>query len=289
MGGGSGETSMAEENTGPEQANPAPTAVPEKPEEAQNADIAQSADERQEQDAEPTETIPKRAKALTKEDVSDILTGLLADMRGTQKGWLAAFGFSHIEARFDRILAECLQLQKELPGIEDQSKELIDFQARVYKLEAKFNRLRIRFALFPCLFIALAVLVGGGLLLVHSGLLDYLKDSLRIRNVMRHIMLGVAGALLYLLTSLMTSLIARSERQPGGSNVSLAAVRFLLAVLVPVVIVMVVFNTAGEAKSLGKLWKSPEVLSFLCGYSATLVVEALNKLVDKARVMIRSL
>jgi len=223
-----------------------------------------------------------------REELSQSLGQLLGRMRSNQTGWLARFGYSYAERRFGDILDKCVKLQKELPEVVDDTEAMLDFRTRVYDLEATYNRLRFRLVLIPSFLVISAAIVGMGAVVIHSGLSDYIQDKLEIRRVMRYIFLAIAGAALYMLTSVM-SRQSSSERDGHTVSSGVILVRILIAIVVPTIIVMLTFEKGGGALKLGQLWKSPGVWAFLCGYSSKIVIMALNKVVEKVSKMIESL
>src|SRR5262249_49778918 len=100
----------------------------------------------------------------------------------------------------------------------------------------------------------------------------------------RLISLGLMGAFLYFATSMLALAEGKTMRFARLLDFS---IRILLAVLVPILLVVLLFKPDGTRKELSVL--SPEVLSFVCGYSAKLVIELLAKLVEKGSKMIAAI
>ena len=97
--------------------------------------------------------------------------------------------------------------------------------------------------------------------------------------------LGIAGAFVYL----ATSLLANIQSQSGDTQLKHIldiAIRLSLAIVVPIILVVLFFNPDG---TIGELTITPELMSFACGYSAKLVVDIFNKIVEKASDMIKAI
>lgn len=101
--------------------------------------------------------------------------------------------------------------------------------------------------------------------------------------------LALAGAALYMSTSLIGDLSPESGGKRQRFTVGIVAMRFLVALVVATILVMLTFKKTGAPLKLAQMWKSPEMLSFVCGYSANLIVLAANKFVEKISTMIKAL
>jgi len=224
-----------------------------------------------------------------KEQLGQSLGNLAHRMRQNQTGWLAHFGFSYLDKRFGELRNACQELQIEFLALSDDALALVQFRGKIDSLEASYNRQRFRLVQVPS-FIAVAaasvVIVSA---VLHSGLFDHLQDKLEIRRVMRFVLMAVAGALLWGLTSAMSR---RESATPGGlQEATFFSVleRILIAIIVSTIIVMLTFKKDGVPLKLGQIWKSPEMWSFLAGYSCRIIILALNKVVEKVSKMIESL
>ncbi len=240
----------------------------------------------------PTTTasgLPTPDKTVQQEDPSLSLAALAERMRRDQVGWLANFGISFIDRRFRLLRDQCRSLQTQVAGLPDDRASRLNFQSSVDDLEASYNRLRFRLVEVPSFLFMVVAIAVIGFAVFHSGLIDYIQDKLEIRRLMRYVAMAIAGALLWSLTSLMSR---RRSRRPGHEDdisIGSVLVRALIAIVVPTIIVILTFKKGGAPLSFGQMWKSPEVWSFLAGYSCQLIILALNKLVEKVTKMIESL
>lgn len=216
------------------------------------------------------------------------LSALSDRMRRNQTGWLANFGFLHLDERFRNLRDACQELQIALLALPDDTKSLLRFRSRIDDVEASYNRLRFRLVLVPSFIVIAAVLVAIGLAVFHSGLIDYVQDKMEIRRVMRFVLMAVVGAFLWGLTSLMSHRDSDSTKASKGVTFGSVFIRVLIAIVVPTILVMITFKKDGTPLKFGQIWKSPEAWSFLAGYSCQIIILGLNKLVEKVTKMIES-
>ena len=121
----------------------------------------------------------------SRELVGRQLSGLVNRMRLNQTGWLAHFGYSYAERRFRDLRDKGKELQKEFSRLGDDGDEILVFQTKVDEIEAAYNRLRFRLVFLPTLVVIGAGIVALGMLFGHSGVLDWIKDKLEIKRLMR--------------------------------------------------------------------------------------------------------
>lgn len=252
--------------------------------------VEQASAEAESPDSVPADSGGEAQDRLDPKEVLSQSVGKLADrMRRTQTGWLAHFGFFHVDERFRELRNACKELQIELLTLSDDPQDLLNFQSKIDDLEATHNRLRFRLIEAPSAIVIAAVSVAIGLAVYHSGLIEYLQDKLELKRVMRYVLMAVAGALLWGLTSIMSRGESAKSADSGHVSFSSILVRVLIAIVVPTIIVMLTFKKDGTPLKLGQMWKSPEIWSFLAGYSCQIIILVLNKLVDKVTKMIESL
>jgi hypothetical protein len=224
-----------------------------------------------------------------KEQLGKSLGNLANRMRQNQTGWLAHFGFSYLDKRFGELRNACQELQAEFLALSDDAPALLQFRGKIGDLEASYNRLRFRLVQVPSFLAVAAASVIIGSAVLHSGIFDYVQDKLEIRRVMRFVLMAIAGALLWGLTSAMSR---RESATPGDLQEATffsVLVRILIAIIVSTIIVILTFKKDGVPLKLGQIWKSPEMWSFLAGYSCHIIILALNKVVEKVSKMIESL
>ncbi|MFC1835533.1 hypothetical protein ACFL2Q_12475 [Thermodesulfobacteriota bacterium] len=292
---------MEQKNSTVDPTTEKPETVPAKPEAEKTSDKPSSPETKVPGPAKPPEQAklpgppkppeqpkPVEKKLTPKEELGGSLSLLADRMRANQTGWLAHFGYSYAEGRFAGALDECVTLQKELAKLPDDPEAILDFQARVDKVEAHYNRSRFRLVQVPSFVIILAATVAVVAIFAYSGLFDYIQDKLEIRRLIRYVLLAVTGAALYLLTSAMSRMSRGSAGEADSVSVGPIFVRIAIAIIVPTIIVVVTFKKDGQALKFQEIAKSPDLWSFLCGYSCNIVIQGLNKVVEKVSKMIDS-
>ena len=245
-----------------------------------------------EQQGDPTEDSPAEAPEPTlspRELTGQQLDELVERMRSNQTGWLAHFGYPYAERRFRNLRDNGKELQREFAKLTDDHEEVLEFQTKVSDLEASYNRSHFRLVAFPTTLVVGCAIVGIGIAIHGTGLLDWIQDKLEIKRLMRFVFLALAGAALYMSTSLIGDLSPESETKRQRLTVWIVIMRFLVALVVATILVMLTFKKSGAPLKLAQMWKSPEMLSFVCGYSANLIVLAANKFVEKISTMIKAL
>jgi hypothetical protein len=261
-----------------------------KPEaEPQTAVVDSEAEDRGEESttgAEPEKPLPETVDP--KEALNRSLIQLASRIRSNHTGWLALYGYSYAEKQFQRIRDDCTELRKQILTLSEDEGALLEFQGRMDDVEASYNRLRFRLVVIPSSIVIGLAAVVIGFLVMHTGLLDYIQDKLEIRRLMRYVLMAVAGAVLWSLTSIMSK--QHVGTSPDSRHVPLGhiLIRVLIAIVVPTILVILTFKKDGAPMKLVDIWKAPEAWSFLCGYSVQVVITALNKLVDKVTKMIES-
>ena len=221
---------------------------------------------------------------VTKEALKDELDQMLTGIRERPPGLALVFSLPVVRRRLQEVAAECINLQIELVDASDDPTGLLQLQKKVIQLEHDYSRAKTFVVVMPAvLLLYVAVpLTWFGITSLDIG--GFIKTTLGVEAPEKLITLGIAGAFLYLATSLLHRTAEISDKQVAG--IVNFSVRLLMAVVVPIVIVTIFFTAEGKAKD---LTLSPELLSFACGYSAKLVIDLFNKIVEKATNMIQAL
>jgi hypothetical protein len=192
----------------------------------------------------------------------------------------------------ERLSPECMALKKrvlETPDDADAFPEITDECCNL-KLRMNENIAQARlFSVIAGMYVAVPMAMG----IIY---LIYMKTGISgifgIDLPPKLIAYSILGAFVYL----STLFLAPREKEPEQGNLILhmpaspAAnfpARLFLALAVPVVLVGMFLDGDGNLKT--ELEATPELLSFGCGYSAKLVVDVFNKLVEKASKMIEAL
>jgi len=219
---------------------------------------------------------------VNKEDLIKRLDTLIDDTRNRQGGIAAMFG--GLIRTVSDISGEAIDLEKEIAEASDDVGSVLEKYKRVLELEGRFRRQVVRLTLLPATLLVYFVAVGLFFLLRYVDLSTFVQKTLGVQAPGKLISLGVSGAFIYL----TTSLLSRSEAS-GPSQFSAVlnfSLRLLLAIVVPILLVVLFFNSDGSLK---KLTVNVELLSFACGYSAKLVVDLLAKIVEKGSKMIAAI
>jgi len=187
--------------------------------------------------------------------------------------------------RFGEIIDKCIDLQKELAS-KDESLELFDLQKKFYSIEAEYKNLRGYLMLMPSVMVLYI-----GIFLIYAAIRwieipKFIKETLGVEAPEKLITFGIAGAFVYLATFLLTKLETITEGDTQFVAIANFTIRLSLAIVVPIILVALFFTNEGE---FGEVKISPELLSFACGYSAKLVVDFFNKIIEKCTKMIETI
>lgn len=226
---------------------------------------------------------------LTREQIQADLDKLVEQLR-SPSGLLGSL--IRAQPRSDMLLTECAKLYRQVSAL-PQGADTWDDSLQLFKLERRvsaFRALRILGPAVLAIYLPLIALFFGLRYLNLPTLLQtFTKDVLKVDAPGRLITFGIAGALVYLATSVLAYL-HRPERQNDPIRaIGDFSIRLLLAIVVPIILVSLFFTDSvatSDAPMAAKLRLSPELLAFICGYSAKLVVDVLNKLVEKGGKMI---
>jgi hypothetical protein len=184
------------------------------------------------------------------------------------------------------LLEDSIELMSRLSRLDD--KEIIDVE--IYKkyidIEKKFKdilSLTITLPLFVVIAVAMTLIV---FVLKNIEAFSFVANYFfGINAPERLITLGILGSLTYLFTSVINKQECGTLSGPSWAIFTFI-VRLVISIVVPVVLVILFFAHDGSIKSL-KI--TPELLSFGCGYSAKLVIDILNKIIQKCTSIINSL
>lgn len=214
-------------------------------------------------------------------DLKEILESVIQEVRSPPP-YVSYFPLlPNTRERFEALIDRCIDCQKKLKGVDVESNEYLDLQKEVLQIESDFRSTRAKLLFMPGFTV---VYIGGAVLVYLFAYIDvpgFIKDTLGVDAPEKLITLGVAGAVLYLATSVLTAM--ESSKDSQGVGAMKFGLRLLLAIVVPIVIVSLFFDSEGSVR---ELQLSPELLSFACGYSATLVIDLFNKIVEKGSKMI---
>src|SRR5512135_1438227 len=116
--------------------------------------------------------------------------------------------------RSDALTKRCIELYKEVAALPPNA-ETSELSPRFYELEADYKRFRARLIMLPALF----AIYGGSSLFVAAihqiNIVGFIKDVLRVDAPERLVTFGIAGAFLYLATSLLAHF---NEKGAGASK-----------------------------------------------------------------------
>lgn len=220
----------------------------------------------------------------TKKEINDVLEGLIADLRARSGGMSVITPLP--SSRITDLIDECVDAQVKLLDLVDESKEILAFKKEVLALEARINRRRIILVTMPAILVLYLGIWGMFAVISLVDVPKFIKDTLGVEAPTKLITLGIAGALVYLSTSLMSYFSDGSDSIRQFAAVAKFTIQLFLAVIVPVILVALFFTQTGE---IAELKVSPELISFACGYSAKLVIDIFNKFVEKVSKMIEAI
>ena len=220
----------------------------------------------------------------TKEELK---TNLLKIIEGTRNppAILNFVPLPYTKGRFNDLVNECIDLHREIDESSEDSDTWVHTQ-KLFTIEAEYKRLRAKLMMMPSVFLVYFGFVAIFFIIKYVNFTGFIKDVLRVDAPERLITFGVAGAFLYLATSMLSSISSSQDGQDAVERISDFTIRILLAIVVPILLVSLFFTSDGQ---LADVTISPELIAFACGYSAKLVVEILNKIVEKASRMLEAI
>lgn len=223
---------------------------------------------------------------ITRDELDKDITRIIAGARQKPTIIMSIPFLPDIGKRYDELLERCVDLQKELLKVRENTDEILELGKKVYEIETVYARLHTRLMLIPS---TLFIYFGIAVVFLIIYLIDLQKlvtKTLGVETPEKLITFGLAGAFLYLATSRLSKLEVVTGTGSQIASVAVFTIRLFYATIVPVVLVALFFKKEGEVNII-KI--SPELLSFGCGYSAKLVVDIFNKIVDKVSKMIEAL
>lgn len=223
---------------------------------------------------------------ITKEEIDKGITHIIDSVRHSPVPIVYLPFFPKARKRVEDLLNNCVDLQKELVTLGNDINGLLELQKKFFELESDYRRQRGIHMLAPTV-----ILVYSGFIIIFFAirLIDFsklIKHTLGVDAPEKLITLGIAGAFLYLATHLLSKTESISGTDSQLAGVANFAIRLSLAIIVPIILVVLFFTKDGK---IADFKVSPELLSFACGYSAKLVVDLFNKIVEKASKMIQTI
>ena len=183
--------------------------------------------------------------------------------------------------KFNDLIDEICVLEKALSNSQN-SEDLINIKNKLIKLESSCRSFRTYRMMFPYIMYTYIGFVVIFIVFNYFDVPKFINLTLGVDAPEKLISFGISGAFVYLATSLIT----QSSAFGAMGTVTNFAFRFLLAVVVPIILVALFFSPQGQLK---ELTLTPELLSFAVGYSASLLTETLNKVVEKVSTMVKAI
>lgn len=154
----------------------------------------------------------------------------------------------YTRTKFDSLSGACIGLYREVAALPPNA-DTWEASQKLMDLEAEYRRLRAKLMIFP----AVALIYVGFILL--AGLLTlvdipaFVKNVLKVDAPERLITFGIAGAFLYLATSVLTNLNQVGRVGDAVTRVADITVRVLLAIVVPIILVALFFTLGVSLRS----------------------------------------
>lgn len=183
--------------------------------------------------------------------------------------------------KFNELIDEVAAIEIRLSRSETDE-QLIEVKRDIVKLEIRAVTFRTYRMFLPYVFYTYLGFVAIFAIFSYVDIPSFINTTLGVEAPEKLISFGVAGALVYLSTFVLSISTGKGPLGP----VTNFAFRLLLAIVVPIILVALFFSTEGE---ITEFKITPELLSFVVGYSATLVIEIMNKAVEKVSTMVKSL
>ncbi|WP_262636512.1 hypothetical protein [Vibrio alginolyticus] len=187
------------------------------------------------------------------------------------------------KSRFRSLIERCIEVQKQLVDIDVDSEEYFDLQKVVYEIESDYRATRARLLFLPAFTLIYFGFFAVFSLFLYVDIPSFIKTTLGVEAPEKLVTMGIAGAFIYFITDLLKRMDSTEVSQ--GVGVLKFTIQLTLAVLVPIILVSLFFDGDGK---LSELSLSPELLSFVCGYSSKLVIDTMNKVVEKVTKMLQA-
>lgn len=221
----------------------------------------------------------------TKDQLIFEIDALLQLIRVRSNSWFALTLLpTSLAERVNEFTAKCLELKKKVIQAPDDPVQLLDLSRDYFDLETWAKRRIAKNNLMPHFIAIYLGFAAFGLVISHIDFGAIVRNTLGVSAPEKLITLGIAGAFVYL----ATALLAQTQHQSGDASIAKVidfTLRLSLAVVVPIILVVLFFKPDG---SVGAEKLTPELASFAVGYSAKLVLDVFNKIVEKASKMIEA-
>lgn len=222
---------------------------------------------------------------ITKDSLMEKTDALIDQLRGEQISFIVLLFSPGGPSKIDSYAEKLIDFQKEIRTSENDDETVLELHKKFIVLERTTKRRAVILGALPSV-VTLYVAIAAVLLIVTSvDIPKFIESTLGVKAPGKLITLGIAGAFVYLATTGLSRTEAHSDK-PSFSSVLHHTIRFSLAIVVPIILVVLFFNESGNLK---EVTVSPELLSFGCGYSAKLVVELFNKIVEKGSKVVSAL
>ncbi|WP_448187454.1 hypothetical protein [Azospirillum sp. sgz301742] len=213
-----------------------------------------------------------------KAEVERILTGVTNDLQTRD----TTFDMPIVDERRSLALyTEAVRMQVKLHATTDYV-AVQELRIAAVGLESRYKVFSgARITKLMCALLALLLLAST--VVWHTQIIDTIKWWFGDNKPLKFITIGLSGFMLYWIGRASRY----SETLTGKSGVVLdMIVGVIAAVVVPPVIVILFFDTDG---TLREFKPSPELLSFLCGYSLKVILDFLAKVIEKVNAAVRAL
>lgn len=222
---------------------------------------------------------------ITKDSLMEKADALIDKLREEQVSFLVLLFSPSGPHKIDSYAEKLIDFQKEIRTSEDDDETLLELYKKFIALERITKKRTVVLGALPSLVMLYIAIVVVFLIVTSVDLSKFVESTLGVKAPEKLITLGIAGAFVYLATSGLSRIEAFSEKLEFPS-VFEHTIRFSLAIVVPIILVVLFFNENGTLK---EVTVSPELLSFGCGYSAKLVVDLFNKIVEKGSKLVSAL
>lgn len=219
---------------------------------------------------------------ITKSELVEKANALIDQLRSEQISFVVLLFSPSGPSKIDSYAEKIIDFQKEVKSSPDDDDSIFDLHKKFIILERATKRRAVILGAFPSIVVLYVAIAVAWLILNSVDIPNFIENTLGVKAPGKLITLGIAGAFVYLATTGLSRTEGHSVNL-GFSSVLHHTIRFALAVVVPIILVVLFFNETGTLK---EITVSPELLSFGCGYSAKLVVELFNKIVEKGSKMI---
>lgn len=222
----------------------------------------------------------------TKDQLLKEIDELISLIRRRSNSWFALTLLpTTLAGKVSELSAKCIDLKSQILIAEDNSAELLEASKKFLDLEIWVKRRVAKNNLAPTVIAIYAGFAFAFFTLQSVDFVSIVTKTLGVTAPEKLITLGIAGALVYLATSLLSSI----EREDGDTQIKHIVeltIRLSLAIIVPIILVVLFFKPDG---TVGEVTITPELTSFACGYSSKLVLDIFNKLVEKASLMVKAI